>query len=250
MRSEAVLLVLLAAPCVVESAAALPKDAVVKMDAVLKAMQQSKPVFAANKKGLLAFDSATCAKDWSALSDDTDYALDQANCNLVCATGASTSATNTEAGTDTTENCLADKACVDFKKTCASKAPSGWWVTSEIVTVIKDIGTIKGSTQKFAVAPNCFPSSCEGLDAGVYKIEKQDPVVTEMPYSSEYSKTTLTTTFEQMPAGFPIVIVIIVVAVLALGVTAYLVKTGKCCCGKGAAGEGAAADKPAGQVTA
>ena len=246
MRSEAVLLVLLAAPCVVESAAALPK-ALVTVDAVLKAMQQSKPV--ANKKGLLANDLATCSKDLKALLDDDDFKLDQAKCQLACASGAATAMTNAAAGTDTKENCLTDEACTDYKKTCASGAPSGWWVTHTVETVTKDapLGILPDSTQNVAgldFLGGCYPSSCDGVEIpSFYKIGKQDPVVTVQDMSAVAGvKITTTTTFEQLPAGFPIVIIIIVVAVLALGVTAYLVKTGKCCCGKDAAGGGAAAN--------
>merc|ERR1712028_147795 len=98
MRSEAVLLVLLAAPRVVESAAALPK-AVVEVEAVLKAMQESKQLTAPNKKGLLAAkDAMKCSTDYSRLMMNKKYLDDHTACDLACATSNMAVYTNMAAG--------------------------------------------------------------------------------------------------------------------------------------------------------
>ena len=180
-----------------------------------------------------------------------DYKADAIKCSLACTTARSKVQANMKAGTSTEKDCLADEACVAFKKTCGAEAPAGWYVTTQTETVIKDVGAYKDSTQKTSSLPACYPSSCEGTDFTTYTVEKQDPIVEETKIMEGYTTTT-TTTFEQMPAGFPIMIIIIVVAVLGLCVTAFLIKTGRCkCCGKccpQGAGGAAMDGKTAGQT--
>ena len=76
-----VLLVLLAAPCVVESAAAFSK-AVVEVETASPIMQQSNPLFVVST--VPATDMVTCAKDVAKLHD-----LDAAACAAACVKGSS-----------------------------------------------------------------------------------------------------------------------------------------------------------------
>merc|ERR1711865_652167 len=152
MRSEAVLLVLLAAPCVVESAAAFPK-AVVEVNAVLKAMQESKPLTAPTKKGLLAAkDPMKCSTDYYNLAMKKAYKDDYTACEAV---------SNAAAGTNT-PSCSTDPACTKFKKTCAAEAGWGFWADESITMTYKDNTYYKDSTHSLARL-RCWPASCEGM---------------------------------------------------------------------------------------
>merc|ERR1711865_422559 len=235
MRSEAVLLVLLAAPCVVESAAAFPK-AVVEVEAVLKAMQESKQLTAPTKKGLLAAkDPMKCSTDYYNLAMKKAYKDDHTACDLACATSNMAVYTNMAAGTSTT-SCNTDAACTKFKKTCAAEAGWGFWVDYEISMAIKDHTSYKDSTHAMA-SMKCYPASCEGTDMGSSEHEWELKAGTTGPtkieaLSSSHLTSTVTTVVEKMPAPMWFYILIVVV-VLSIVLIVCCIKRGCCrCCGK------------------
>ena len=202
MRSEAVLLVLLAAPCVVESAAAFP-PAVVKVNAVLKAMQEIKPLTAPNKKGLLSASDIgsdvsdkkrmECSADFNKLAMNQAWWDDYTACTGVClvSNGEGVRA-NALAGTDTT-SCAAAPACTKFKKTCAAEAGWGFWVDETTEITIKDFrrpqhipgGIYKDSTHTLAYM-TCVPSSCEGTSMTTMHGDPLGVSLRLLSFSSEY----------------------------------------------------------------
>merc|ERR1711865_338694 len=239
MRSEAVLLVLLAAPCVVESAAAFPK-AVVDVNAVIKAML--KPPTAPTKKGLLAAaDANKCWADYTKLAMKKAWMDDFTACTAVCITNNQLG-TNAMAGTSTT-SCATDPACTKFKKTCAAEAGWGFWVDDEQKVIVKDYSALPDSEHTLTYL-KCFPSSCEGMQmpsyhgggasgSNAYEVKKG----TTTRKSGEYEgmdgvSASETIIIEQMPPPMWFYI-LIVVAVLSIALTVCLIKAGKCsCCGK------------------
>jgi len=234
MRSEAVLLVLLAAPCVVESAAAFPK-AVVEVNAVIKAMQESKPLTVPNKKGLLAAaDPNKCQADYDNLLVSTidDYL----ECEKACAAKQATWTVNALAGTDTT-SCNTLPACTKFKKTCAAEAGWGFWEDTELTVTYKDSPGLKDSTHAAYGQMRCYPASCEGTEMGSsdhpYEIKEGTTGPTKMEMGSTDGVTySATTVIEKMPPPMMFYIVI-AVAVLALCLTICLIRRGWCrCCSK------------------
>merc|ERR1711865_72066 len=235
MRSEAVLLVLLAAPCVVESAAAFPK-AVVEVETVLKAMQESKQLTAPNKKGLLAAkDAMKCSTDYSRLMMNKKYLDDHTACDLACATSNMAVYTNMAAGASTT-SCNTDAACTKFKKTCAAEAGWGFYVDNEISIAIKDHTAYKDSTHAMA-SMRCYPASCEGTDMGssehAWELKAGTTGPSKMSMGSSDGVTyTATTVVEKMPAPMWFYILIVVV-VLSIACIVCCIKRGCCkCCGK------------------
>jgi hypothetical protein len=243
MRSEAVLLVLLAAPCVVESAAAFPK-AVVDVNAVIKAIQESKPLTAPTKKGLLAAaDPMKCMTDYDNLMGNYyKYGKYYTECQEACVAKSNEWTANAVAGTDTT-SCNADPACTKFKKTCAAEAGWGFWVDQEITVVFKDTqgnySIFEDTTHAAYAQMRCYPASCEGMEMSTIsgmetyelKAGTTGPTKSELFGSSESIDATATTVVEKMPPPMWFYILIVVV-VLALCLTACLIRTGrcKCCC--------------------
>jgi hypothetical protein len=133
MRSEAVLLVLLAVPCVVESAAAFP-PAVVDVNAVIKAMQEIKPLTAPNKKGLLAAaDPMKCQSDYYKLISNKAWADASTECTEVCQVNNLSANANALAGTvrHPRPSCATDPACTKFKQACAAEAGWGFWIDED-----------------------------------------------------------------------------------------------------------------------
>jgi hypothetical protein len=245
MRSEAVLLVLLAAPCVVESAAAFP-PAVVEVGAVIKAMQESNPRTAPTKKGLLAAkDPDKCINDYHRLGTDQAYSSDMTACGTACMGNDWTA--NALAGTDTT-SCNALPACTKFKKTCAAKAGWGFWEDTELTVTFKDSPGLKDSTHAAYGQMRCYPASCEGTEMGSsdhpYEIKEGTTGPTKMEMGSTDGVTySATTVIEKMPPPMMFYIVI-AVAVLALCLTICLIRRGCCrccskCCPQGGGGKAA-----------
>jgi len=257
MRSEAVLLVLLAAPCVVESAAAFPK-AVVEANAVIKAMQESKPFTVANKKGLTfpIKKGLLAAKNPDKCQEDTEKLYKEENedgiyseflaCFVACY--SSDWMTNAVKGTDT-PSCSKDPACTKLKKACESKASWGFWEDTEMTVTIKDFpgGLMKDSTHAAYGQMMCWPQSCEGTERGstehTYEVKEGTTGPTTLMEGPPLTMTA-TTVIEKMPPPLWFYIVIVVV-VLSIALTVCLIKTGRCsCCGKCCPGQPGKALEP------
>merc|ERR1711865_179052 len=217
MRSEAVLLVLLAAPCVVESAAAFPK-AVVEANAVIKAMQESTPLTAPTKKGLLAAkDPMKCSTDYYNLAMKKAYKDDYTACEAVSNAAVNAFSDNAAAGTNT-PSCSTDPACTKFKKTCAAEAGWGFWADESITMTYKGNTYYKDSTHSLARL-RCWPASCEGMEMSAIsgmetyelKAGTTGPTKSELFGSSESIDATATTVVEKMPPPMWFYIVIVVV---------------------------------------
>jgi len=230
MPSKAILLALLAAPCVVESAAAFgPKELLA--GSFNKKVLQRKPL--TNKNGLLALDAAKCDSDMGELHAEMD-GIDA--CIAACTKANGADLATNMAGGKSSDSCLKDASCVEYKAACEKDASGGFWYTQDVqVFTMKDSHSSGKESTNYIGFPVCFPSTCEGYkETGYFDdedtiIEKQADggVVTTRPYKGTDLVLTQTITIEEMPEAGVAMYVVIVLVLVCCGAVYYKASGGK-----------------------
>ena len=229
MPSKAILLALLAAPCVVESAAAFgPKELLA--GSFNKKVLQRKPL--TNKNGLLALDAAKCDSDMGELHAEMD-GIDA--CIAACTKANGADLATNMAGGKSSDSCLKDASCVEYKAACEKDASGGFWYTQDVqVFTMKDSHSSGKESTNYIGFPVCFPSTCEGYkETGYFDdedtiIEKQaDGGVVTTRKSDTTMVVTQTITIEEMPEAGVAMYVVIVLVLVCCGAVYYKASGGK-----------------------
>jgi hypothetical protein len=161
MRSQALLVALLATPCVVEGA--LPVTLFQPNFSKHAQLLAEEKYVNSGGEDYLESNKADCNAAIAKM--DAKITAGYQACAKVCLESRSTTfATNMAAGEDT-PSCLLDDACVKFKATCASDNGWGFGTSQELKYVFEEGNAykLKASTHSFGIY-TCVPKDCEGAE--------------------------------------------------------------------------------------
>ena len=177
MPSKATLLVLLAAPCVVESAAAL--TAFPKIDTSMATF------IASNEAALLSGSgsgdwagAAACSKDTMKLLTDTTAEFKA--CQAKCDEDTVKLSEDVAAGTSSAGACLSTDECSKYKAACHEKSPNALFQKTATTIVVKDskVSSFPKDGTWSTEYGMCLPATCSGKPLAVADSGSAQPGVT------------------------------------------------------------------------
>ena len=228
MPSKSILLVLLAAPCVVESAAALtfPKTSI---DTFVESLALQTDVN--NKKGLLSgsgsgYDAATCTTDLMKLYKDT--AAESKACRDKCNAERLQTMKDLAGGKEQSAAavCVSSDECKKLKEACHEKSPNPFWVGSETTIVNKGATAPMIDGTYSSQSGSCMPKTCAGMSmgggsgsgvTGDTTIEAGAKSTSVHKMGDATTITTVTTVTQLPEGGMMMIIIIVAAAVVVLG---------------------------------